>query len=252
MMPPIRQCPNGHIICDVCSGKPQCASCPQCRASPTNIRNLALEQATEELTLTCQHSDLGCSAKRPYLEMGKHNCPFAPFTCTVHSQASCNTMLKMNAEDILQHIVHQHGVATSGDASKAVGGLQLEYKHDEFILGHGWPDRLIQAIGKYFLLHVVACGTFYEISVQCLTTDCAAQKHGYSITVESKRYKMLWEAVVRGIALSRKSKTMTRSKFCIPQAWAENTMQDKGCDRSLVFHLVIWPKELAARAIEIL
>jgi hypothetical protein len=35
MLPPIRQCENGHVLCDSCSSR--CSECPQCRARPRDF-----------------------------------------------------------------------------------------------------------------------------------------------------------------------------------------------------------------------
>ena len=37
---PVRQCPNGHTLCDDCSKHSACKKCPTCRAAPTSIRCL--------------------------------------------------------------------------------------------------------------------------------------------------------------------------------------------------------------------
>ena len=33
LLPPVRQCPHGHLLCDACAKMPACAKCPTCRAA---------------------------------------------------------------------------------------------------------------------------------------------------------------------------------------------------------------------------
>ena len=70
LLPPVRQCPNGHLLCDPCSKQPACAKCPTCRCSPTNIRNLALEKiaSASGLTAPCPH----CGSELPFAEFSEH------------------------------------------------------------------------------------------------------------------------------------------------------------------------------------
>lgn len=60
LLPPARQCPNGHLLCDACSKQPACAKCPTCRSAPTNIRCLALEKVAgaEGMSAPCPHCDI--------------------------------------------------------------------------------------------------------------------------------------------------------------------------------------------------
>jgi len=81
LLPPARQCPNGHLLCDACSKQPACAKCPTCRSSPTNIRCLALEKVAgaEGITAPCPH----CEAEVPFSEYSEHtaSCALRPTLC---------------------------------------------------------------------------------------------------------------------------------------------------------------------------
>ena len=70
LLPPVRQCPNGHLLCDPCSKQPACAKCPTCRSSPTNIRCLALEKVAEAsgLHAPCPH----CGISLPFGSFSEH------------------------------------------------------------------------------------------------------------------------------------------------------------------------------------
>merc|ERR1719498_710169 len=130
MFPPIRQCPNGHVLCDSCSKKPQCRVCPQCRAHPTSIRCLALEKAAESLVLCCPFAESGCEKRCPYLEVEKHieKCDFKPFKCPARYGGSCDVRLPVESSAMFNHFTTAHGIVLEGDASEGAGGMILEYK----------------------------------------------------------------------------------------------------------------------------
>lgn len=70
LLPPVRQCPNGHLLCDACAKMPACAKCPTCRAEPTNIRCLAIEKwaAAACLQAPCPH----CGDELSFSEVTEH------------------------------------------------------------------------------------------------------------------------------------------------------------------------------------
>lgn len=74
--PPIRQCPNGHAICDTCSKR--CEKCPTCRATPISIRCLGLEKLACRVRWPCIFA--GCSKLLKYHDAQTHfaSCAHAP------------------------------------------------------------------------------------------------------------------------------------------------------------------------------
>ena len=53
-LPPVRQCKNGHVLCDECASL--CSKCPTCReAGQPNGRNLALEKLAALLEMKCKY-----------------------------------------------------------------------------------------------------------------------------------------------------------------------------------------------------
>ena len=70
LLPPVRQCPNGHLLCDACAKMPACAKCPTCRAAPTNIRCLAIEKwaSAAGLRAPCPH----CGEELPFSAVTEH------------------------------------------------------------------------------------------------------------------------------------------------------------------------------------
>mmetsp|Transcript_38538 Transcript_38538/g.123898 ORF Transcript_38538/g.123898 Transcript_38538/m.123898 type:complete len:226 (+) Transcript_38538:68-745(+) len=112
MLPPIRQCPNGHALCDSCSATPACSACPQCRQHPTSIRNLVLEQLAKSLDVKCTNAAVGCEAIVKYSDIRKHmaECEFQPFRCPwcPNFGSACQSMLRMDVDAIRQHFIDAH------------------------------------------------------------------------------------------------------------------------------------------------
>ena len=88
LLPPARQCPNGHLLCDACSKQPACAKCPTCRSAPTNIRCLALEKvaSAEGMQAPCPHCDIDV----PFSSYSEHTatCARRPTLCLKSSLAA--------------------------------------------------------------------------------------------------------------------------------------------------------------------
>ena len=80
LLPPARQCPNGHLLCDACSKQPACAKCPTCRSSPTNIRCLALEKVAgaEGITAPCPHCEAEVVSAAPTPQLHAPSPPKSP------------------------------------------------------------------------------------------------------------------------------------------------------------------------------
>lgn len=77
MVPPIRQCPKGHNICNLCRSK----KCPSCGSLFTETRNLSLESIATRVEYPCTNQ--GCSAKLALrnLDYHKKNCEFIKYKC---------------------------------------------------------------------------------------------------------------------------------------------------------------------------
>lgn len=248
IFPPIRQCPNGHLLCNSCSQKPQCQNCPQCRAYPTSIRNLALEKAAEGLILACPYEAKGCNKTNSYLEAERHarHCDFKPFKCPVHgTQGTCKERLDMKPELILQHIVEKHGVQIISEGSEATEGVILEYDSTNGRIEGGWQDRLVRADGMTFLVRVVEEGEHYGVRVQGLDVDTESCRFSCIITIERRRRRLVWEGPVRGVGNNSQRWAKKQNTMCIPMAWGKKVGQ-KGC--ALVLHLAM--KKIKGHAVE--
>lgn len=81
MLPPIRQCQNGHCVCCDCFGKiPMCAIC---RAPKSEIRPITLEKIQACLMFPCVNEDEGCQFQALSAEILLHqqHCKFSQVPC---------------------------------------------------------------------------------------------------------------------------------------------------------------------------
>ena len=83
MVPPITFCLGGHNICNNC--RLTVSSCPTCKQGFLNIRNVALENLSQEMTSPCRYSKYGCKDTFPYNAIREHEamCDYIPQTCPV-------------------------------------------------------------------------------------------------------------------------------------------------------------------------
>ncbi|XP_026279356.2 uncharacterized protein LOC113207164 [Frankliniella occidentalis] len=70
MQPPVRQCINGHCVCNSCRGR--VTSCPLCRGPLSFSTHDALDHLAQTLTLPCVHRSLGCARRVKVTERESH------------------------------------------------------------------------------------------------------------------------------------------------------------------------------------
>jgi hypothetical protein len=69
-------CRNGHSVCENC--QPALDTCPTCKGSPPQTRNLGLEQMAEGVVVPCPYEENGCiqSIKGREYKQHKSDCDF--------------------------------------------------------------------------------------------------------------------------------------------------------------------------------
>lgn len=154
ILPPIHQCPKGHVLCQPCSVK--VTRCPSCKSTPVNIRNLALESVFGEIEVSCPNAPQ-CDVTRKYSDIMDHakSCDFRPVKCPW-----CYEMLLMKPADIFQHMQEQHHAKQvfskcEGDNSAVAQWCVTNADgatHEVWETG----NALIEAFGCYFLAHFEA------------------------------------------------------------------------------------------------
>ncbi|KAG6496429.1 E3 ubiquitin-protein ligase SINA-like 2 [Zingiber officinale] len=106
LMPPIFQCPTGHVACDTCHKKLN-DQCPSCPLPLGYTRNRALEHIADSATVPCPNASYGCDQTIPYSRPSSHswNCSFSPHFCPL---PHCDH--KAPTSDIVRHLGNHHRV----------------------------------------------------------------------------------------------------------------------------------------------
>ena len=100
----IWQCHNGHILCNDCSKRKECKSCPECRDQSPKTRNIVLEQIFSKMESKCKF----CQEKMSTEYMKHHielcnkkpiKCCSFNFECNVHAQT---------ASELIEHLRTEH------------------------------------------------------------------------------------------------------------------------------------------------
>ncbi|CAE8654338.1 unnamed protein product [Polarella glacialis] len=170
MLPPVRQCENGHLLCSACREKPECLTYPTCRATPLRSRNLALERLAENsgIKVPCPHKVSGCPTVLPYGAVTAHvrNCDFQPIAC---SWPRCGEVLPMSEECILSHLSERHSFRMSTDCMASFGVVHYFRPLSLQSLVHSereLPGTVYSAHGSTFLLRMVTDSERYHCFVQ--------------------------------------------------------------------------------------
>lgn len=201
MLSPIRQCPNGHVLCDRCSQTPECSfACPQCRAHPTNIRNLALEILAEGIEIECGNAASGCKALIKYSDAASHMavCEFKPIRCPCEG---CIDMLPLNAPMIVNHLVTKHSCSVK----------QMSAQEDPFVWETAarnttgvddctWPIRILDANGMFFLFRLRVDARRYLCCIQRVATKSESSSSRYEVSIEHNGRSLRYKAPTRSIA----------------------------------------------------
>jgi hypothetical protein len=99
---PIKQCKNGHHICDTCASRLD--KCPSCKEK-IDIRNLQLENLRDATPFPCQNVDNGCKVelKLKYLKNHQDQCQHGLLPCVLDG---CKE--KMPLKDLIFHLNIKH------------------------------------------------------------------------------------------------------------------------------------------------
>jgi hypothetical protein len=99
---PIKQCKNGHHICDTCASKVE--KCPSCKEK-IDVRNLQLENLREVTPLPCQFMEQGCKEELKLKDLKNHQdqCHHGLLQCVI---ADCKA--KIQLKDLISHLDLKH------------------------------------------------------------------------------------------------------------------------------------------------
>jgi len=198
MMPPIFQCSEGHLICNVC--RPKITKCPTCRKELGNIRNRALEQCVAKVLLPCSFACNGCPEKIRVRDMKKHLevCKYRSYACP-RSRSKCSW--EGPIDSISDHLVNRHKM-------KVVETSEIDetYSNPQGIANAVWEGPILKCHGHEFILHFEQrqTGQFCAF-LRFIGAKKDANRFAYSIRVERHGRSLTWTGVPRSILTSVKS-----------------------------------------------
>lgn len=201
ILPPIRQCPNGHTLCDGCSEKVD--ACPTCRAQPVNIRNRAAESMLAGVKVRCPYAP-HCTFKPLYGEVAKHQeeCQHRPIKCPALNCCDLGAMA-MDPPAIVQHLVDKHR-ATRATIRKQKADEVEAVMIFENPLGLGvanWDPVLITAFSEEFIIQFQASQTgdrsSYAVCLQHVTGSLT--KFHYEVSVTGYSRTLLFRSPTRSL-----------------------------------------------------
>ena len=169
MLPPLKQCLNGHLVCNVClvsirrvKGGKAAAVCPTCRVEGIEGRNLALEHLASKRKWPCLAANNGCTQRLEYCDLKKHKstCRYNQLACC--PIADCDECLGVDAEKVCAHLSSKHGItdvlrteADDGVFPSVVFKIHNYHKQRVRKVEVFESSKLMHVDGVFFLLTVI-------------------------------------------------------------------------------------------------
>ena len=106
IIPPVKQCVKGHLVCSSCFQKLTPSTCPTCRSGLSQERNFAVEKIAYLLKYPCRYYISGCKeiVLLPKKDFHERNCQYIFVKCPFmikNGKCKYNGTLK-NTEDHLK------------------------------------------------------------------------------------------------------------------------------------------------------
>jgi len=197
-LPPIYQCPAGHIVCKECKGKVR-GICPQCRMPLGNIRNRAMEQLASTISFPCKYKANGCPEVHDYKSKVIHeeNCEYRPYMCPcpgASCRKPCQTLM-----DVLNHLQTAHKSITTLQGEDIVflaTDINLPGAVDWVMMQSCFDNHFMLVLEKQEKQD--GRQMFYAI-VQLIGTRRQAENFAYRLELNGSRRRLTWEATPRSI-----------------------------------------------------
>eukprot|EP00939_MAST-03C_sp_MAST-3C-sp1_P003429 g3429.t1 len=222
MMPPIYQCPEGHLICNVC--RPKLKKCPTCRGVLGNIRNRAIEQCVAKVVVPCSNSRFGCDETCRVCDMKKHleKCTFGPYKCP-RSRSKCQW--EGSRGSISEHLHKRHNM-------KIVESSEIDetYSNPEGVENAVWEGPILRCFDQEFILHFEQRESGqYFVFVRFVGPKDEAKKFKYKIKVERHGRSLTWEGIPRSIRSTVKSVESVNDCFVLEKNMALFFSKSENC-----------------------
>lgn len=195
-LPPITQCPSGHIVCASC--RPKLPSCPSCRGPIGDIRNLAMDKVAANIQFPCRYQNAGCTDIFFYQDKPDHEevCEYRPYHCPCPG-ASCRWQGSL--EQVMPHLRHAHTSITT------LQGEDIVFLATDVTLPGAVDWVMMQScFNEHFMLVLEkqdkqdGVHTFYAV-VQLIGTRKQAEAFAYKLELNGPRRRLTWEATPRSI-----------------------------------------------------
>ncbi|XP_010382788.2 E3 ubiquitin-protein ligase SIAH1-like [Rhinopithecus roxellana] len=190
-LPPILQCPRGHLVCSSCHSK--LISCPICRGPLGFIRNLAMEKVADFVLFPCRYACLGCEITLPHTEKADHEevCKFRLYSCPCPGTL-CKWQGTMDA--VMPHLTNMHkGITT-------VEGEDIIFLATNINLDGAFDWVMMQSCyGFHFMLVLQKQQDLngdqqFFATVKLMGTRKEAEKFTYRFELKGHRRRLTWEA----------------------------------------------------------
>ncbi|UYV67358.1 SIAH2 [Cordylochernes scorpioides] len=198
VLPPIRQCANGHLVCAACRLKLLSFCCPTCRGPMGYIRNLAMEKLASTVMFPCKYSSSGCTLHLVHSDKPNHEkgCEFRPYSCPCPG-ASCKWQGSL--DQVMGHLTHSHKSITT------LQGEDIVYKAFNINLPGAVNWVMMQScFGHHFMLVLEkqekydGHQQFFAI-VKLIGSWKQAESFIYRLQLNCHRRRLTWEATPRSI-----------------------------------------------------
>ena len=242
ILPPIRQCGEGHVLCDSCSK--QVSACPSCRGTPVNIRNRMAEQMAEKFVFCCRYAPR-CAARVKYKELAEHvkNCEFALFACPFMGCDRCG----LDMESVIHHMRDSHAavdIPTTSVAGSLAATAKFYFTNPEGLQKKAFRPSIITALGERFLIFPAALSSDpngYMIAVQFVGPRSRSFLFQYEVHVKSGRRAMSFSNYTRPVTSRCIEMFNTMDCFYVERGFAHFLSNAEGdqCGLNLTFDIKV-------------
>lgn len=194
-LPPILQCQSGHIVCATCRAK--LSSCPTCRGTLENIRNLALEKLAASVLFPCKYSVTGCTGTFHHSAKAEHEavCEYRPYSCPCPG-ASCKWLGQL--DQVMSHLMQSHKSITT------LQGEDIVFLATDITLPGAVDWVMMQScFGHHFMLVLekqdrLPDQLFFAL-VLLIGTKKQADNFVYRLDLTAPTRRLTWEATPHSI-----------------------------------------------------
>ncbi|EDV28832.1 E3 ubiquitin-protein ligase SIAH2 [Trichoplax sp. H2] len=189
VLPPIKQCTRGHLICEKCRLK--ILKCPVCNETfETDVRNLQMEKLARTLVFPCKFRQSGCQLCFSPDERKIHedSCPFriysCPFPITCRWQGSLDS--------VVSHIVNSHKTVPMQDGEDVVFSFVITSEVTVWAMIQKCHDQhFLVLVRKIEMSHYIY--QLYAL-VQVIAPKSIARNFAYVLTLKDEQRRLALES----------------------------------------------------------